>query len=411
MYRLARSGWLQKYFVYVFASCGFLFLNLLGSLSPNVTAYRAFELHYANLATACSFAFTYFWMLRLKPAVAYTSLRERFLTNGLPRSRSHLLYMLVLAGAGVAAIVLFSMQGAEPLILRFEYFGKWDLLVWERIRIVQHPGFYWFSLGIFEIPLFLVLMAMTIRYIIRSGPHNELKRVWDRLFAAVLVYSFLLALIYLNKLYLVFLLAALLLVYLLFERQISWKKTAFGFSLALAVLFVLYRIYAGAVSGLGIIQIIFHRVLEVYAWGGAVAFDLFPRTFDFLHGTSIVNPNGLFPYKQVIVADLIYGYIYDNRAYGNVPLPAVYENYVNFGWWGIAASLLIIPAAIIALTRLSWTSNLFLFVLALFLTLKTSLLWQSPLWFGLFDITLIFLVIGLALLKLVLFQLIRSPRW
>lgn len=394
---------LQKYFVYVTASTGFLFLNLIGSISTNVTAYKPIQLHFANLVISASFAVVYVILSRMKTKYLFVPLQERF-TTSLPARHTLRLYLKGLALCSVASLILFSIQGALPLIFRFDLFGDWTLLVKERIRIVQHPGFYWFALGIFEIPLFLSIFCAVLFSIQRVYFAEAFIGNWKRYFILVATCSLLFSTIYLNKQYLMYLLVAIVLCHMIVANRLTVGKIALFSGVSMVLLLLLYRLYTGAVAVGSIVQIIFHRIFEVYAWAGAVAFDLYPDRFPYLMGTSIVNPRGIFPYKQVIVGDLIYPYIYEDIGFGNAPLPALYENYVNFGWWGILSGIVLIGIVIIALTYLSWTKDLFLFVTSIFLTVKTMLLWQAPFWFGLIEPTLAFLLCFLFALKFIVFR-------
>lgn|GEM_PF-2988772 len=391
---------IQQYVVFAAASSGFLFLNLAGSVSGSVTQYQSLPFHYANLAIAGGFAATYLILRKMSAAASYIPLSDRF-AAGADSPRRYHRYLLALMVVHLAALAVFTWLGALPLVFRFDLFGDWSALVQERIRIVQHPGFYWFALAIFEIPLFATLLCVLL-WPLASGP-RQLRLVRSsrpRYYPYLVAYSLLLSMIYLNKQYLMYLLAALLLAYIVRSNRVPLRQLIFVAITALVLLFGLYKLYAGSVTIGSILQIIGHRIVEVYPWAGAVAFDLFPAEMDFLKGTSIVNPRGIFPYTQVIVGDLLYPYIYADIGYGNAPLPAIYENYVNFGWWGIAAGIVLVCLIIVALTRLSWSRSFFMFALSLLLTVKTLLLWQAPFWFGMVEPTLAALVCGLLLLRL-----------
>lgn len=405
LYHIVRTRKLQQYIVFAIASSGFLFLNLIGTISVQVTRYQLIGFHYANLVIAISFAVTYWILLNLKRSFAYLPLQQRFQTAKVDTHSFRNLFLLLLA-FHFASLLVFSAMGAQPLVFRFDLFGDWPALVQERIHIVQHPAFYWFSLGIFETPLFLTLLCTVLWLMERNSllPAKTSSLPWKRYAIVVIVYSLLLSIIYLNKQYLIYLLAALVLTHIVMSNRLSPVRLSFFSAVSLLSLFILYKIYAGSVTLWSIAQIIAHRIFEVYAWAGAVAFHLYPQQMPFLHGTSIVNPRGIFPYRQVIVADLIYPYIYGDIGYGNAPLPAIYENYVNFGWWGIASGIVIVSTAIIALTLLSWTKDLFLFVVSLFLTIKTLLLWQAPFWFGFIEPTLATMIVFLLVLKIIVFR-------
>lgn len=406
LYMIVQKRQLQKYFVFFIAGSGFLLLNLIGSISSNITAYRLLPFHYANLAIAASFAVTYALMSRLDVKRPFVPLRERFaLSQASDLSMKR--YTGILALLSVASLVLFSAQGVLPLVFRFDLFGDWEALVQERIKIVQHPDFYWYSLGIFEIPLFLTVLSAIMVQLSRLGSGEAASVPWSRTYRIVASCSLILSIIYLNKQYLMYLLLALLLCHLVQANRLFSKKTGLFAAASFALLLFLYRLYAGSVSLWSIFKIIFHRIFEVYAWAGAVAFDLYPAHFPFLRGTSIVNPHGIFPYKQVIVSEILYPYIYiyphgfEEIGFGNAPLPAIYENYVNFGWWGIAVGIVMVSAVLGGLTLMSWSRDLFWFVMSLFLTIKTLLLWQAPFWFGLIEPTLAVLVSFLVAIKLI----------
>ncbi|MDO3412026.1 hypothetical protein QWJ34_19850 [Saccharibacillus sp. CPCC 101409] len=380
----------QQYFVYFIAASGFLFLNVIGSVSRNVTAYGKLSFYIANLAIACAFAAFYPVIRHAASTRQWQTFERRFSAIDLNTSWIRT-YVRLLGTIAAVSLLLFFIFGALPLIFRFDLFGDWGLLIQARTAVVSLPGFYWISLGLFEIPLFLTIVLGMMRLLDRDRQSAE-SLYWRKFYRIVVFCSLLGSILYLNKQYLMYLLAAVLLVRTIADNRLSLKRL---FSLAAAAfgsLFFLYWIYLGQAAVKFIAQTVFHRLFEVYAWGGAVAFWLFPEYISFLHGTSFVNPDHLFPYRQIRVDLLIYPFIYKDQG-GNAPLAAIYENYVNFGWWGICIGIVLMLLAIWIITLLSWSPEPFYAWMAVYLSIKTLLLWQAPFWFGLFDPTLcVFLI-------------------
>jgi hypothetical protein len=164
---------------------------------------------------------------------------------------------------------------------------------------------------------------------------------------------------------------------------------------AMVAIFLLYFAKKGfQLSGAFLADVsatVLHRVVEVYPWAAATTMYLFPERQPFLHGASMINLFGMFHYQQVDLASLIYPYIY-NDVTGGAPVPAAFESWANFGWLGALLTIAIICVLAVVVTLLSWTRSPFAFSISVYLTLKSLLLWQAALWFGMLEPTVLVLI-------------------
>jgi hypothetical protein len=261
-----------------------------------------------------------------------------------------------------------------------------------RISIVVSRPFHWFALLLFELPAFLSVLSV-LAFCIACTQKNSarLKSTWFFFMLTIVSISFIASFWILSKQYSAYLLAAIFLVWAVYKNQISLKTIALLSVFILLLFSILFYFYLGLPLSIFLAKIgliLYHRLMEVYPWASAVTYALFPGTYLFLKGQSMPNVLHLANYHFVSLANLIYPYIYFETG-GSAPVPAIFESYANWGWWGVIASELIIFFTIFGVTLLSWSKNIFLFALAVYISIKLILFWQSPFWFGAFEPTLV----------------------
>ena len=395
---LARKRF-QKYFVYFVTCSGFLLLNLVGSISPNILDnYPSIEFHLILLANSAFLFLLYLSLPLLAGAASRRAVGANLIQSDKLSGRLYRHYIFALAALCVCIVVIFSVVVAPPILFRFDLFGNWAALIEQRTELVlgSHK-FHWFAIAFFDIPLFLVVLTSVMRfsYWMNAG-HTRLNN-WRAEFWMVIPVSMLLSVSFLHKTYLIYIIAALALVSFIMRNSLPVKSLLKYSVVTMVPLFLLYFTYTGFAfesSRFGYIgEMIFHRMFEVYPWGGAIAVDLFPEKIPFLYGRSVTNISGVFNYEQVNLADLIYPYIYGELGgTGGSPLPAIFESYANFGWLGVLLSFVIIGLLVLTVTKISWSQRPVNFALGVFLSIKMILIWEAPFWFGILEPTTIFLV-------------------
>ena len=395
---LARKRF-QKYFVYFVTCSGFLLLNLVGSISPNILDnYPSIEFHIILLANSAFLFLLYLSLPLLAGAASRRAVGANLIQSDKLSGRLYRHYIFALAALCVCIVVIFSVVVAPPILFRFDLFGNWAALIEQRTELVlgSHK-FHWFAIAFFDIPLFLVVLTSVMRFSYWMDAGNTRLNNWRAEFWMVIPVSMLLSVSFLHKTFLIYIIAALALVSFIMRNSLPVKSLLKYSVVTMVPLFLLYFTYTGFAfesSLFGYIgEMIFHRMFEVYAWGGAIAVDLFPEKISFLNGRSIINVFGVFNYEQVNLADLIYPYIYGELGgTGSAPLPAIFESYANFGWLGVLLSFVIIGLLVLTVTKISWSQRPVNFALGVFLSIKMILIWEAPFWFGILEPTTIFLV-------------------
>ncbi|MEW6364209.1 MAG: hypothetical protein AB1714_06175 [Acidobacteriota bacterium] len=422
-------GELQRFFPYVVAASSFFLLNLVGSASPAVSRLAVgvgFHLMFAS--TAATLLLSYLVVKHRATRSERPALPVRLEESLRGTGRGCRRFLAAGVVCSILAMAAFWVWVTPPFFVRRPVtasrekvlqeipspeapaqqvpaelkskrlvsgpvFGPVGSLIDARIAVVASRPFHWFALAAFEIPLFIVALAATAIPIARLVGARESFN-WKATFAAVLALALPASLWILSKQYLLYILAAVTLVALVHKGRIDWKIfTAFAAS-ALVALGTLYAIYLrGTPTGYAraLARTLWHRIVEVSPLGTAVAYKLFPDVIPFLGGRSLINPFRLLPYQQVSTANLVYPYVYGQGG-GSIPLPAVVECYVNWGWWGVLAANIVVFILVAGVTRLCWTRDLWLFAVSCYLTMKLLLLWQMPLWFGTLEPTLVLLV-------------------
>jgi hypothetical protein len=389
---LAR-GRLRTYFVYFVFDAGFVALNLLGSISPNIrhnVPSSAFHL----LLLLSSLAMLGVYLLLVTVAVGWMQDgRIRPLEAPAPADAAvYRTFVKTLFLGACALAALFYVVVAPPVILRVDLFGQWSALISQRMAVVYSPSFHWFALAFFEIPALTVLMAATLAALYRQAGRPEEARYWRRTLRWILPPSIFLSVGFLHIIVVVYLAAGVGLVAIFFRGRIPVRLVGRYGGPALVAIFLLYCAKKGfTLSGAFVVDVagtVLHRVFEVYPWAAATTVYLFPERQPFLHGASMINLFGMLHFQQVDLAALIYPYIY-NDVTGGAPVPAAFESWANFGWTGALLTIAITCVLAVLVTLLSWMRSPFAFCISVYLTLKSLLIWQAALWFGMLEPTVL----------------------
>jgi hypothetical protein len=271
-----------------------------------------------------------------------------------------------------------------------------SFLVKERIHLVSTRAFHWFALVAFELPLFLLTLIFTIYLTIKNNICLAKQYVnWTILLVMMVTFAVMSSLWILSKDYLIYLICNMYLVYLVFKNKIELKKLGLFLILLFIVLAILYAVYCKNLQynyPVLLLATLFHRIMEVYPWASAVVYDMFPQHIPFLQGASMINLFHMFHMKSFNIGGLTYLKIYSSTG-GSAPVPAIFESYANWGWKGIVITQFVIMLSIVVVSILSWSEDIWFFSLACYLTIKIVKFWQAPLWYAMFEPTLIFFVI------------------
>lgn len=427
---IAVTQQIQKYFVYVVVTFSFMVLNLLGSVSPHITAYyHDIKFNMIFLQTALFFHLLFWVLFAYTKAYPVPVLTDRLNHSFKSEGSSMKTYLKFCLGVSFVGMIIFASTVSMPFFLRADLFtnagtikiglnqfphlmepginhaalgvqqkliilgappGK---LIDERMNIITARAFHWFALCAFELPLFLVSLASVCFFLSRSQSSVEQKK-WRTIFINVSLFAAIASLWILSKQYLIYLMALFFMVLMIFKNRIDIKILLYGSVAIFTTLGMLYIVYDHSIPNQFIYLLfatLFHRIVEIYPWSAAVAFDMFPKDMAFLGGRSMINLFHLFNFKPVSVANLIYTKIY-GFPHGSCPLPAVFESYVNWGWSGVFVTNLIIVLTVFGVSVLSWSRNIWFFSLSCYLAIKLILFWQSPLWYGVYEPTLVFFV-------------------
>lgn len=392
---LLRRG-LSRYFVYFVATSSFLALNLLGSVLPRVLGPEpALDLHLAHSAIALALFLLYFAVDMLAPRGGAVAVALRLGGSARQHRRTLGFYVGFLFFAGLSGTLAFYLTQSSPLLFQFEIFGRWGALISRRMAIQLSRPFHWYGLAMFDIPLFIVILLNVLK---RTPAPGQAK--WRLVFWPVVALSLMASVLLLHKQHVLYLLASLPLVLMVFRNRLPVRLlTAFAVGGA-AVGALLYFAFTGTRRIEEIPRLLPHRIFEVLPWGSAVAFELFPAGVPFLEGSSFINPLEVFEFEQVNTATLIHPRVYSagrSPSWASVPLPAIIEMYVNYGWPGIGLGIVVAVGFIFVATLLSWSRDVWTFALSIYLAMKTLLLWQHPFWFGALEPTLIVLLVLLVI--------------
>lgn len=413
---IVKTKQLQKYFVYSVAVVTFLGLNLLGSISPSILSYHAVGYHLVFLTTALLLNLSYVGLELSTQHHAITPCAQRLQPSFFKNVALLKAYLVIGIFVILIGGIVFTLTISPPLFFRFDLFhdlglhhakamnlsektlnllGASGSLINERMRIVTLRPFHWLALCIFELPLFLVLLTAVCYFTVRNTSQKLFIQAWLKIFICMTAIALITSVWILSKQYTTYLIFGFCLVIFLFKKYVDLKMF-FYLSMGLFVFLMLsYALYDGGMNQnffILLLPTLFHRIMEIYPWSGAVAYNIFPHHIPFLEGKSMINLFHLFHFEQVSVANIIYPKIYGMRG-GSAPLPAIFESYANWGWMGVIAAECLIVLTICGVTWLSWSKNIWFFSLACYLTVKLILFWQAPLWFGVYEPTLIFFVL------------------
>lgn len=431
----------QVYFVYFVATSSFLIVNLLGSVSGNITGrYHQLGFSYIFLCTAVFFH-VLFWVLQFFPkpnACINRPWAVRFLPSF--NEYQYKLKKYVLGGVvfSFIAMCIFSLKVEPPFFLQYSLLkqgkpahllsevdsfnssvmkvtlpdgDKFTLLkppamnyrgvnvashfLSERMYIVAVRSFHWFALAAFDLPLLLLSLVLTINLTLKDGSLTKEYKNWRKVLVWITIFTTVSSLWILSKDYLMYLIFTVYLIYVAYKNEIAFKNLSLVILISTVLLALLYRLYGANLNfnyPIVLGATLYHRLMEVYPWSAAVVYDLFPNKIPFLHGASVINMFHIFHRKTFFIATLTYWEIYGSHP-GCAPVPAIFESYANWGWLGAIGTQLTIMLTILGISLLSWTEDIWLFSLACFLTIKLVKFWQAPLWYAMFEPTLMFFVI------------------
>ena len=387
---IVRRRTLSRYFTYFVVTASFVVLNLLGSISPNVLGEEPSpDLHLAHFCIALALFLLYFAIDAVADRRPPEPLAIRLLDSARDTRLALACCTLLLLLAGFFGSVAFYSTISSPLLFQFDLFGSAEALIGRRVEITLSRPFHWYALSLFEIPLFLLVLLNVLRKI--RGPGWEF---WRLAFWLVAPISVVASMLILQKQSVLYLLASIFLVVTVFRNRFPVRALT---ALALAGLIAVglqYLVVTPAAYRMLIPGVMAHRIFEAAPWSSSVAFGLFPGELPLLEGASFPNFFQLFEYEQASAAKMIYPYLYGDFA-GQAPLPAMIEMYANFGWPGIGIGIILTMGWVFVVSVLSWSKNVWLFCLAIYLTIKTVFIWLVPFWFGTFEATLFVLVLFL----------------
>jgi hypothetical protein len=384
----------QTYSVYFVSVMGFLAFNVVGSLSRNILGrIDTPEFYLLLLVTSLALSGLYPVLIGLAARRTEQGGLRPLAPVAPAMAAGYRRYLWLLLAASLAGAALVFVAVAPPLILRFDLYGNTGELMIQRTHIVLESGLFgWMSIFLFEIPAFLVALLALLRGLAWARNDPQAATGLTRLLLVALPISALLSVSYFHVTMLVNLVVELALVSVYVRGRIPMRLVA-RYAVPGTVLVVLMyvgkqgtKLTGDSLRDLG--ALLAHRVFEVYAWGGATVTYLFPAQLDFLRGRSFINYFGLFDFEQVNVSTLVYPYIY-GYTNGSSPVPAVYEGYANFGWAGALGVLAVMLVLIGGVSLLSWSNRPFDQALSIYLTVKTLLLWQVALWFGMLDLIML----------------------
>ena len=132
--------------------------------------------------------------------------------------------------------------------------------------------------------------------------------------------------------------------------KINWKQIGILFSLLLSMLGLMYYY----IMGMGdrpfyvLIDAVFSRLILGQTMPLYHYFTLFPNVHDFLYGTSLPNPAGLFPFENFPITKWVFvnGLNRSWEIVGTAPSAFVGEIYANFGYPIMLLSILVLAISL-----------------------------------------------------------------
>lgn len=413
---------LQLYFVFFITVASFTVLNVLGSTSANVLANKPnFGYYLIFLSMSFVFFVLYIILHGLQKKYKTLNFQERF-SESLIEKSTILLMLKILFSISLGGMILFAIFKSPPFFLRKDLMLTLSQLQYthnfldERLAHMPHPAkiigalynklliereatimsrpFHWFALSAFEIPLFLVIFSLVLY--LQAKIKGELQqKTYKNLLVFFLCFAGLASLWILSKQYITYLLAAAVMTIFIVKNSIQLRTLLIMSAIVFGILFGLYSLYLATLlfnEMPSLMRTLWHRIVEIYPWSSAIAYNMFPAEMPFLQGHSMINLFHLFHFQPVSIANMIYQKIYGTTN-GSAPLPALFENYANWSWLGVIAGEIIIGLVVAFFTFLSWSKNIYFFTLAIYASIKLVLFWQAPFWFGTLEPTLIFLMV------------------
>jgi hypothetical protein len=396
----AQRARIASMFPFVVVTGSFLVLNVVGSFSDNISAFAADRYYWMLFSEGMTVVVAYGLCLKLLPIRHTAQLLAESAERAASQTTGLRLLIGSLLGLSIVALLVAALTVGKPLVLDSAVFGNLSLLVARRTEIVFGSGiFQWLSIGLYELPLLCVILTFYL-VALNGVCRPALPRPFGLLAATTLVVASALALSFLHKMPLAYVLAGAACGILVGRGSVG-RRVLIGVPVAGFILMAtLYGLFEGwLLSSRGwdlLTKVLWHRIFEAYAWTGALAASIFPEHANFLDGRSVLNPGGMFQVDQFDLSRYLYPFIY-GAAEGSAPAPSAMEMYANFGWTGFVVSLLIIGGALVALCRLFVSACPVNRSIGIYLSLKLSLVWQAAFWFGALEPTL---VIAMGLVQL-----------
>lgn len=231
-----------------------------------------------------------------------------------------------------------------------------------------------------------------------AGYYHTKDKFWRRSFPILFAISFFCLILDLQKAPVIFMMISLLYTWFILREKVEIKNLVW-FSLgSLVLLIVMYILIMGLLAKdiQSVMWAITSRVLFAQTKGIWAAFRAFPNHHDYLMGTTLPNPMGIFPFKTFRANEYLFIKAFGKHAVVEGTAPTAYftEFYYNFGYLPMIASMFL-GAFVLQLTQIMLTrgrKSIFLIGLWGFLSI----------WNGYIAMTSFFISYGILFLALLL---------
>lgn len=249
-------------------------------------------------------------------------------------------------------IVYLSSIPEIPLFAQIKGSTSWDIKRYRSLATTDFGGKLYIYTIFFKTLYLFICFALFSNYLVKRNRRSLI------LFTLVFLANVFSAIYATQKAPFVWLLIGLILVYLIsLNKKIKVNHVLFFGTTAVLVLFFSYKYFMNLQdrSAAEIFTSILSRAFTGQISPAYYYLELFPNQIGFLHGQSLPNPGGIFPWEHYRLTVEVMNIKFQNLAsldiVGSAPTAFWGESYANFGFLGIIIGSIYI-GLILAITQI-----------------------------------------------------------
>jgi oligosaccharide repeat unit polymerase len=334
-------GRFYRYPLISFCFLGLFVQNALGSILVAYPALVGRELFSPIVGERGYFSYTFAGMLLVQALVFYlvtgyymATSRTEVPVFRLDRSADRITLAALLAGSLALVAGYIAQVGSPPMleIVRGNIIGS-DIVRYRVESTFALDNYAVFFLGLYAMPLLITGYAFTLAL-------QSRRRLG---YLGVIGLCSIIAMLPGTKGVMLDVATVLIIVYLLYcagytgapPRQIAFRKIGMGIGAAFVPVVFMYRAYGGAGGSGGSVSEMLsnmaYRILGVNSESMAATVT-YTRILGFLDGKTFPTVRGLLTHVRVDTSEEMHQFMFGPG--GGVPISAVSEGYLNFGWPG-----------------------------------------------------------------------------